>query len=272
MLAMHLSVYDKYQGCETFIAPVMIALLADTIVIVIATECIEQEVCQGCMTCILFLSIASYLILNPLALVLVIIILSHGRGKCIPQEVSNFDYIFVFCNNFFILLFFIIMMVMLCNYISQERKKARTEQELLQIYTRVLDPEFDLPAFLETNAEGIKALKFGDKDLALLRDQCGAKFVGNQEGVSEENLKECSICIGKFQEGDMTISHPGCAHMFHEECLFNWLIGDNHEPYCPNCKKPTRTELFNFLIQKRNINQFQRILSRSQNSTSFAES
>nr|GMC78453.1 probable E3 ubiquitin-protein ligase RHY1A [Ipomoea batatas] len=45
-------------------------------------------------------------------------------------------------------------------------------------------------------------------------------------------VRECSICLEAFREGDKLISLP-CEHMFHDGCLVPWVqtCGD-----CPNCR------------------------------------
>ncbi|XP_019165526.1 PREDICTED: probable E3 ubiquitin-protein ligase RHY1A [Ipomoea nil] len=45
-------------------------------------------------------------------------------------------------------------------------------------------------------------------------------------------VRECSICLEAFLDGDKLISLP-CGHMFHKSCLVPWVqtCGD-----CPNCR------------------------------------
>jgi len=48
----------------------------------------------------------------------------------------------------------------------------------------------------------------------------------------EENKKECVICMEKFIKNDEIITLP-CIHMFHKNCIKNWLDRSN---ICPICK------------------------------------
>ena len=48
----------------------------------------------------------------------------------------------------------------------------------------------------------------------------------------DENNKKCVICMEDFAIGDRTIS-LSCIHIFHADCIKNWLIRDKS---CPICK------------------------------------
>ena len=43
----------------------------------------------------------------------------------------------------------------------------------------------------------------------------------------------CSICQDLMQEGEETVRLPGCRHLFHWSCLFEWF---SRRLTCPNCK------------------------------------
>ena len=44
--------------------------------------------------------------------------------------------------------------------------------------------------------------------------------------------QECQICQGVLNDGD-TIRTLPCMHVFHGECLEEWV---EHNQHCPNCK------------------------------------
>ena len=52
----------------------------------------------------------------------------------------------------------------------------------------------------------------------------------NEKKEGENN--NCVICLGDFEGGDSVTTLP-CVHMFHTECIKNWLQSKNH---CPVCK------------------------------------
>jgi len=39
----------------------------------------------------------------------------------------------------------------------------------------------------------------------------------------------CSICLGEYEKGDLCVCLP-CSHVYHEDCLSNWII--NHVSEC----------------------------------------
>lgn len=47
-----------------------------------------------------------------------------------------------------------------------------------------------------------------------------------------ENEK-CTICLDQVKNGEVLRSIPLCQHVFHAECLLNWLLVNE---ICPNCK------------------------------------
>ncbi|XP_043707953.1 probable E3 ubiquitin-protein ligase RHY1A [Telopea speciosissima] len=66
--------------------------------------------------------------------------------------------------------------------------------------------------------------------------KCLRHEVFNKMGVSDERLvliaaQECSICLERFQEGDLLVSLP-CEHRFHSACLEPWVLTRGDCPYC----------------------------------------
>lgn len=53
----------------------------------------------------------------------------------------------------------------------------------------------------------------------------------------EYGNKECNVCIESYKEGDKLTRLP-CQHIFHEECIKNWLCNENVK--CPICRSDTR--------------------------------
>ena len=43
----------------------------------------------------------------------------------------------------------------------------------------------------------------------------------------------CSVCIETFEEGDNLRRLPACGHVFHRDCIDEWL---SHHTTCPNCR------------------------------------
>ena len=45
----------------------------------------------------------------------------------------------------------------------------------------------------------------------------------------------CSICCVDFEQGT-TVKQTPCMHIFHNECLFQWIETKINEPDCPFCR------------------------------------
>ena len=52
----------------------------------------------------------------------------------------------------------------------------------------------------------------------------------NEKKEGENN--NCIICLEEFDIGDSVTTLP-CVHLFHTDCIKNWLKSQNH---CPICK------------------------------------
>ena len=46
--------------------------------------------------------------------------------------------------------------------------------------------------------------------------------------------KECAVCMERFEENDVVSWSPTveCAHVFHHECIKEWLVFHDNCPYC----------------------------------------
>ncbi|RLM58530.1 hypothetical protein C2845_PM18G13810 [Panicum miliaceum] len=52
--------------------------------------------------------------------------------------------------------------------------------------------------------------------------------------AAEGSPPSCVICIEEYERGERCFVMPGCAHMFHRECMQKWLRQGN--PTCPICR------------------------------------
>ena len=56
----------------------------------------------------------------------------------------------------------------------------------------------------------------------------------NFASIQEKLNHKCSICIEEFKNDDNVAITP-CHHIFHNNCIQNWLVKNNSEMKCPNC-------------------------------------
>ena len=106
--------------------------------------------------------------------------------------------------------------------------------------------------YIEEHKEYIDDLPLTDYELLLLDDRFSRETTNNQDPEKDYNDKAvCCICIGEYIEGETVTFHPGCKHMFHFECIGEWMM---ERTICPLCKGPTRSNILrNFDDQKRII-------------------
>jgi hypothetical protein len=75
---------------------------------------------------------------------------------------------------------------------------------------------------------------FNDHSPGLTPDQIETLPIRIVEKQSEAGEKQgCSICLEDYPEGMQTRGLP-CGHIFHTECIYQWLVSHNT---CPNCKR-----------------------------------
>jgi len=53
-----------------------------------------------------------------------------------------------------------------------------------------------------------------------------------------DSKKDCVICLEEFKNGDVVITLP-CFHLFHKQCITDWLKRENS---CPICKHVMKKE------------------------------
>jgi len=79
---------------------------------------------------------------------------------------------------------------------------------------------------LDPNEKRIKLEKLYKKELK------------KRKYLKKDNLNEttaCSICLEEFEENKSEVSITPCLHIFHFNCLHNWLYSENSKCLCPYC-------------------------------------
>lgn len=55
-----------------------------------------------------------------------------------------------------------------------------------------------------------------------------------------KKARECAICVAEFEVGEM-LSYLPCAHIYHKDCIEDWLL---RSLTCPSCMEPVDAALF----------------------------
>ena len=66
---------------------------------------------------------------------------------------------------------------------------------------------------------------------------------------------DCPICCLEFEEKQQIKVMPVCGHIFHENCIEQWILrAGSHSVFCPVCKADIKDRL-DFLDSKKAIEQ-----------------
>ena len=71
----------------------------------------------------------------------------------------------------------------------------------------------------------------------------------NSRDMENSKITTCSICCEEFGKTEKVIFFKECKHVFHTDCIKDWL---NRKPICPNCKRNVRNEIVkNVQVERR---------------------
>jgi hypothetical protein len=62
----------------------------------------------------------------------------------------------------------------------------------------------------------------------------------DESSTSTLDYDVCPICLGSYKEGNMLFASKHCAHIFHGDCILEWLT--NRREDCPICRVQMVTE------------------------------
>ncbi|XP_052173626.1 RING-H2 finger protein ATL1-like [Diospyros lotus] len=54
--------------------------------------------------------------------------------------------------------------------------------------------------------------------------------------------KECAVCLGELEEGEIVRLLPNCSHPFHVHCIDQWLMGNASCPLCRSAVAPFKDQ------------------------------
>ena len=78
------------------------------------------------------------------------------------------------------------------------------------------------------------------EEMAVLNEICTYEWTDDGQH-SENEDKECIICMDAFLEGIQITSYPMCNHKYHQTCLMEWLKTKTN---CPMCRRGVRSSLY----------------------------
>ncbi|EJK56982.1 hypothetical protein THAOC_23024, partial [Thalassiosira oceanica] len=63
---------------------------------------------------------------------------------------------------------------------------------------------------------------------------CGSISNNDSDRMCRRRANECTICFTEYDVGDVIVCSKHCRHVFHQECMLEWLSRGNHN--CPTCR------------------------------------
>ncbi|KAJ8622828.1 hypothetical protein MRB53_031357 [Persea americana] len=57
-------------------------------------------------------------------------------------------------------------------------------------------------------------------------------YTHRQRALHGMDQCECTVCLGELEEGDLVRILPHCHHVFHLQCIDEWLISHSNCPLC----------------------------------------
>ena len=73
-------------------------------------------------------------------------------------------------------------------------------------------------------------------DRTLVNSDASGNESQNVEECGNISIRNCAICLEVFVPNDVicTSNNPDCDHIYHHECIFNWLLKNED---CPCCRR-----------------------------------
>ncbi|KAJ3125004.1 hypothetical protein HK098_000669 [Nowakowskiella sp. JEL0407] len=152
-----------------------------------------------------------------------------------------------------ILICFIVSIILVILYMKRRNKRNRANQAI-ELRTRAAVPQQkNLPVLSSNDLDQIPcalydSIRIGtEKEKSPNPDETSSRSFNLVKrtltalSLSQDSELSCSICIETFKPIDEVRKLPTCEHVFHKECIDNWLL--EQSCCCPNCRFDLRIAL-----------------------------
>lgn len=125
------------------------------------------------------------------------------------------------------------------DFMVETSNEVESENQVVSELSFYLDP-FDNMSneeYLElAHGEIIEVIENKFEDINSINNYFGNEFDLNV--LSNECEKTCSICLNEMKQTDKLRKMRDCEHIFHKDCIDNWLLIKSNCPYCrKDCSK-----------------------------------
>lgn len=126
-------------------------------------------------------------------------------------------------------------------------EKALKEEIVETLKSSLFDPD-RLLAFYSNNADSLQNVPLLPEELVYYKDNFEATFGSI---ANKFDAKECVICYEEFQADSKAIPFPKCNHLYHYDCIQEWL---KKKKACAMCKDEFRVNFARALKEKAESN------------------
>ena len=119
------------------------------------------------------------------------------------------------------------------NFMVETSNEIEREDEVVSELSFYLDPIDNMSneEYLElAHGEIIEVIENKFEDINSINNYFGNEFDLNV--LFNESNKTCSICLDEMNQIDKLRKMRDCEHIFHKDCIDNWLLIKSNCPYC----------------------------------------
>ena len=177
-----------------------------------------------------------------------IIKITISSRSCLKLSTLIFDWIFYSVTNSYSLLLLVMVISMLYYDWKEKRKRTYYKRTLKKIYSQKISKKFNIEKFINNYSDQImEADNLNQEELDSLFNHFCITCDHDQLHVPEKFRNSCIFCYLEFREGEVILIHPDCAHVFHFDCIIDWLKINR---ICPICKTDTITAMLTDLVKR----------------------
>lgn len=157
--------------------------------------------------------------------------ISNNTPDCIPSDrLPPLIIWWIFVCYAVIIILFAILIYEICCMIKKRRVRA-----LIQNYLNSDNPQRDIEYFNSLIERG----DLSPDEIPLSKNEFKELDCRSFHNITFIDY-QCSICCENLKNEEHIIKMFVCGHLFHNNCLEQWLY---RKPLCPNCKRNVRNDL-----------------------------
>lgn len=168
----------------------------------------------------------------------------YSVPECMSDGYRTLMYWYVMPIFYFGVAFCILVVILIIHLAWQNYQQGKLKKEIENFIKQgASDPNIMLEFYQKYEAQ-MKNMGITPGELLNFKLNLATTF---DRAQNKFETKECNICYDEYAPDSEVSTFPNCKHLFHFECLQNWLI---KSPLCPCCKAEFRIPFAQELIEK----------------------